>query len=485
MELFEEDEKINDDECNQYYINEIRKMLNVMKKSKYRTTNFSLIEYFAENNFHPLNKKSLINKLLKEYNSNPQKFVLSKGNGKLFNSTSSFMRSILYHISKNNSFISEPDTNELSLDLENTYNYLLSVYNKYTSNSKDVKTPIRVNHSHYNFKKENNVDDSDNYDIEILPNKKRAFSKKEMSKYNNIRNHNINNNNEYLEKKIELQDNDKSSGYNTIITLSDSSISKESKEDNNEDNSNANKNIPQIFLEKLTEEDNLISLLSKDTISNLLKKTNDYITNIKKEKKEKILFKLKEKIKNICISLNHLIECKSSYDKIYKTVDNLQDKVFEIWKVMNTQLNVIITIINNNIYRYGLYKYLRDAIFKAEGIYNEYMKKIKNNLSELKDKEIKFKDEIENIQKVLLSIKSHLIYDNNLLELCLLIETELKSNHNEFQLFDDMCAERDINNDLEMFNKVDNVIKLFNDEKNKIKKNLVKIDQFIGNIIIY
>ena len=54
MELFEEDEKINDDEYAQYYINEIRKMLNVMKKNKYRTINFSLIEYFAENNFHPL-----------------------------------------------------------------------------------------------------------------------------------------------------------------------------------------------------------------------------------------------------------------------------------------------------------------------------------------------------------------------------------------------------------------------------------------------
>ena len=117
MELFEEDEKINDDEYAQYYINEIRKMLNVMKKNKYRTINFSLIEYFEENNFQPLNKKKIISKLLKEYNSNPQKFVLSKGNGKLFNSISSFMRSILYHISNNNSFISVPDTNELSLDL--------------------------------------------------------------------------------------------------------------------------------------------------------------------------------------------------------------------------------------------------------------------------------------------------------------------------------------------------------------------------------
>ena len=483
MELFEEDEKINDDECNQYYINEIRKMLNVMKKSKYRTTNFSLIEYFAENNFHPLNKKILMNKLLKEYNSNPQKFVVSRGNGKVFNSINTFTRSILYHISNNNSFVSEPDSNELSLDLENTYNYLLSVYNKYTSNSKDVKTPIRVHHSHYNCKKEKIENDSDNFDIEIVPNKKRSFSKMDISKYNNNKNYNTNN--EYLEKKIDLQDNDKLSGYNTIITLSDSSISKTSKEDNNENKSNINKNIPQIFIQKLIEEDNLITSLNNDTISNLLIKANDYITNIKKGKKEKILFKLKEKIKNICNSLNHLIEYKDSYDNVYKTVDNIQDKIFEIWKVMNTQLNVIISLINNNIYKYGLYKNLRDAILKAEGLYNEYLKKIKINLNDLKDEEIKFKDEIENIQKVLLSIKSHLIYDNNLLELCLLIEKELKYNNNEFQLFDDMCNERDINNNLELFDKVDNILKLFNDEKHKIKKNILKIDQFIGNIIIY
>ena len=392
------------------------------------------------------------------------------------------MRSILYHISNNNSFISVPDTNELSLDLENTYNYLLSVYNKYLSNSKDVKTPNKLHHSHYNCKKEKILNDSDYFDIDILSNKNGSFSKRGISKLNNNKNYNINNNNEYLEKKVEFNDNNESSGYNTIITLSDSSISKKSKNDNDESTSDANKIIPKIFLEKLTGEDNLISSLNKNTISNLLIKANDYITNIKKEKKEKILFKLKEKIN---ISLHLLIEYKDSYDKLYKSVNNLQDKIFEIWKVMNTQLNVIISIINNNTYKYGLYKNLRDAIFKAEGIYNEYLKKMKINLNELKEKEIKFKEEIENIQKVLFSIKSHLIYDNNLLELCLIIETELKSNQNDSQLFDDMCTERDVDNNLEFFDKVDKILRIFNDEKNKIKKNLVKIEQFIGNIIIY
>ena len=65
----------------QMYIQEINQKLSVMKNSQFRTTNFSLIEYFAENNFRPLVIDELISKLLKDYKSNPKKYILSSDKG--------------------------------------------------------------------------------------------------------------------------------------------------------------------------------------------------------------------------------------------------------------------------------------------------------------------------------------------------------------------------------------------------------------------
>jgi hypothetical protein len=74
-------------------INRIKKKLDVMTKSKYRTTNFSLIEFFAFHNFQPLNLESLIVNLVFDYNSNPKKYVLSNENSH-FKSQKTFVNSI-------------------------------------------------------------------------------------------------------------------------------------------------------------------------------------------------------------------------------------------------------------------------------------------------------------------------------------------------------------------------------------------------------
>ena len=59
MSLNEEDE-YNNENNNNIFIKEIREKVNIMKNSEYRTINFSLIEYFVNNNFHPLDKEFLI-----------------------------------------------------------------------------------------------------------------------------------------------------------------------------------------------------------------------------------------------------------------------------------------------------------------------------------------------------------------------------------------------------------------------------------------
>ena len=104
MQLREEkDEIIVDYENNKALINEIRQKVNVMKKSKYRTSNFSLIEYFVNNNFQPLNQNYLISKLLEDYNANPERYVLSKNKG-IFKSAKTFKQTIMRLARYNNSF---------------------------------------------------------------------------------------------------------------------------------------------------------------------------------------------------------------------------------------------------------------------------------------------------------------------------------------------------------------------------------------------
>ena len=60
MTLREEDDQTVDDERKEAFIKEIKKKVKAMKKSKFRTTNFSLIEYFVDNDFQPLNKNFLM-----------------------------------------------------------------------------------------------------------------------------------------------------------------------------------------------------------------------------------------------------------------------------------------------------------------------------------------------------------------------------------------------------------------------------------------
>ena len=54
MKIKEESDNSSEDEFKKNYINEIRDKVNIMKKSNYRTSHFSLIEYFVRYDFIPL-----------------------------------------------------------------------------------------------------------------------------------------------------------------------------------------------------------------------------------------------------------------------------------------------------------------------------------------------------------------------------------------------------------------------------------------------
>ena len=94
-------------------INQIKRKLDVMSKSSFRTTNFSLIEYFALNNFQPINIGIVIVHLVQDYKSNPNKYVLSNEIGH-YKSEKTFENSVKNAIKKNKSFIKGPGDGELS-----------------------------------------------------------------------------------------------------------------------------------------------------------------------------------------------------------------------------------------------------------------------------------------------------------------------------------------------------------------------------------
>ena len=217
MELFEENE-INDENYSGIdYINEIRTRVNKMKRSKYRTTNFSIIDYFVKNNFHPLNKRTLISNLLNDYKASPNSFI-SQVNS-LIKTENDFKRSILMYIKYNNSFYEGPGKDHISIKLENAYYYLVSVFNKYVTNSIDLRTPYKLNkiknqkiiNNIYSIKKE--IIELDNSDEDE---KKLSFSPKintNNNKYNN------NNSHRNISKIKQEQYDDCSLGNNSIISF--------------------------------------------------------------------------------------------------------------------------------------------------------------------------------------------------------------------------------------------------------------------------
>ena len=161
-------------------INQIKKKLDVMTRSPYRTTNFSLIEYFAGNNFQPINISIVIVHLVQDYKLNPTKYVLSNENTH-FKSEKTFETSIKNAIKKNKSFIKGPGDGQLSLDFQKTLEYLETMFSKYKNNSKDIKTPIKIPRKRknnenkklnvLNIKHEKSEDDSD-YEIDSYRKKK-------------------------------------------------------------------------------------------------------------------------------------------------------------------------------------------------------------------------------------------------------------------------------------------------------------------------
>ena len=478
----EEDDKTIENERNEAFIKEIRKKVKAMKKSKYRTSNFSLIEYFVDNDFQPLNKNYLILNLIQDYNSNPKRYVLAKKRG-IFKSEKSFKQSIMHYVQHNNSFEVGPGEGELSINLENACLYLRSVYTQYITNSPNVKTPIKFNSKNtinikkekefqnYNIKKEK-IDEDVDFDIVFSNNKKPSFSQK------------IKNENNKFDKFIKNPKEKESFGSNSVISLTDSSASTVINVEKNELFNDKDKAIPHIFLKRMIQKDKLIFSLDKNSFYKMENSMEKYLTNTAKDENSE---EIEEKLLKIYNSLQKLTRDKESYIILCNDLNTLRKEIFQVWKLMSSQLLAVNLSVKIKSYSYDMYANLRDAIFKSEKVYKEISSNIKKILNDLTEKVNLFEDERNKIIKALASIKNLLSDDKDFTMISNLIEKKLGIDFNNYYQSDkDETLEED--EDSYENSKNDNTIiqdiRSYRDERKKIMDEIDKIDKNIGNITI-
>ncbi len=463
----------------------IKQKINVMKESDFRTTNFSLIEYFAENNFNPLNEKELISRILSDYKSNPSRYVLSNSQNN-FKSEKSFLSSVKNSISRNQSFERGPNFGQLSLNLEKTYHYLKNMYQKYINNSSKVKTPNKlfnnskinkvskplptINESKIEDYDESMMDDMDIDEYKPKIDKKPKFIGKKNSSYSlllsSIHSNIDENGGENDENNLSLN------LPNSIGTYSINSTTNINPEERQIE---YGKEHPDIFVSQLYIH-NIYSFLNNGKISNLIKLLNNYLLN---SNKKYIDDKIKQKLEGIAESLRSLFDNKKLYDGQYAIIKNCQIELFNIYKKIYKQFRIIKIETGSKTYTYVTYVKLRDLIFNYEICYNEIVDLMSQKLKELKDIEKEITSKRIAIQNCLKDL-SYEYLDLNFSMISHSIEENLKiNNFNQNYNTFDIYLDKENN-----YGSVEYIIKLFLSVKDEIIEEINSIDKFIGNITI-
>lgn len=472
----------------QKYINEINEKLSIMKKSQFRTTNFSLIEYFAENNYKPLLKEELITKLLKDYKLNPKKYVI-KNDKATFSSERYFKSGIKLAISKNKSFMKGPGLGELSLNLYQTLQYLKSMYKHYTSNSSNISTPYKIfkkisksKNKYYKIKNEEptikeNMDISDDIDIEIedqnsLESSKIKYQEKYVNNNNNNsseflydQSNNQSNNNRYTKIKKDYVEN--SSNISFSNTNPDSN-SCNIKDENNVDDQD-------IFFKKLYF-DIFISSINNEKLENIVYSFNKYFLDVKAKKMND---KIEKEIEKINRTLHNLLNNKKIYEINCSGIKKWQNEIYTIYKIMKAQLKALETEISLQSYNYGVYVQLRDIIFKYETFYNNIVDTIKQKIYKLKDIEKELIENINYIRNCLYIINNNFGFnDYSFSRLSRQIDQIFKNIN--------LPLNNNVDNeDEDSLGYVHNIIKSFKKHKLEIIDKVNEIDKYVGNITIF
>ena len=303
-------------------------------------------------------------------------------------------------------------------------------------------------------------------------NKKPSFSQK------------IKNENNKFDKFIKNPKEKESFGSNSVISLTDSSASTVINVEKNELFNDKDKAIPHIFLKRMIQKDKLIFSLDKNSFYKMENSMEKYLTNTAKDENSE---EIEEKLLKIYNSLQKLTRDKESYVILCNDLNTLRKEIFQVWKLMSSQLLAINLSVKIKSYSYDMYANLRDSIFKSEKVYKEISSNIKKILNDLTEKVNLFEDERNKIIKALASIKNLLSDDKDFTMISNLIEKKLGIDFNNYYQSDkDETLEED--EDSYENSKNDNTIiqdiRSYRDERKKIMDEIDKIDKNIGNITI-
>ena len=474
------------------YKEEIKQKISSMKKSKFRTTNFSLIEYFVKNDFKPYNQEELISLLLNDYNANPTKYILSNDKG-IFKNEKSFLYSIKLSIVRNKSFMKIPGSDKLTLNLEKTVQYLKSMCNKYLNNSKDIVTPLKV------FNRGNNRNNRVQTMTKKIKGKEDLFyNNSNMDFIQPMENNNRNNNTvqstskkvsknafHQLSEKISRQSKNEKENKE-IIYISNSSSCSNSKA-NPSTHSNSNENIvkndidnelPEIFSQKLYSEI-IISSFNNNSIEKISNSFEKFLSSVKSKKMNA---EIEEELDLINLSLKEIINMKTKYDTLYEEIRKVQHDLTITFKVMSNLFKYIGIEINVECYSYEVYRRLRDLIFQYEEKYNGLMENIEKKLKELIDIEKELVFNRRSIQAHLINMKNKGFCDFNFSRLANSIEIDLKFNNNSVN---DMLNKYLLEEENNIYSCITIIMNRFDEAKKKIIDSLNDIDKYVGNITIY
>lgn len=452
-------------------INKIRRRLAIMGRNNRRTTNFSLIEYFAVNNFQPINIKIIIMHLVDDYKQNPSKYVLSNETAN-FKNEKTFISSIKKAIKKNSAFVKGPGEEQLSLNLENTLVYLEAMYPKYANNSPDIKTPIKLSKRRIEKKQRHK-----NYDIK--QEKKDDDYSQEMNNYRNKKENNyfFGNPQKYDYKKEYKYIDYKKADENTneIFRIKDSDSDSYhhdyffKDEIKKENYINDSERIPDIFNKDLLK-NSLNSSLNINVIGDTVTYICDYLEDIEEfnntmENKE---FGDIQKLDEIKKNLVEMCDNKNVYDALNKEVKIWQQELYYIYQVMQDQLKAIKIEVNNKSYCYNAYIKLRDIILNYEAKYNTIMDSLFVGLNNLMDLDKKSVEKQLTIKKLLMNIYIKKEVFNSIVRAA---KINYMNNHN-FEKNRNSLAD------------IQKIISDFQKEKMEIIQAVNDIDNDIGNISI-
>ena len=464
---------------NKYYINEIKQKLKEMRTNQFRTTNFSLIEYFAENDFKPLYEDDLLYKILSDYKSNPNRYI-TKGKG-FFKNEKTFLTGVKKSISQNKAFETGPNFGQISLNLESTAQYLKTMYDKYTNNSSNINTPYKLLQPkkfqtletiYENKEKKHKHKNNDNNDKCMELDEEEDFEDKDKkieNKKNNLNNFSFNMNNMSLNEeasKLESGNEENNTGF--FIPNSNNSISSISNIIS-EEGHKQKKEYPDIFYKRLFT-NSFGYCLKPEKISHLIKLLNNYFD----QKKSSFISKIDRRVQKIYELLKNLFENKKIYDSHFATINSHQNELLSLYKKIFRESKVISIETLTKTYNYEIYTNLIEIIYIYEAQYNKIVELIKQKLYELRNVEKDLLNKRNYIYNFLRNIKEGGYVDPSFSKISDHIEEILNLNNNFYQLTGSINFDEDI----------DNIIELFQFEKNKIVDEVKNMDTYIGNISV-